>query len=55
MEKSLPESYLRYLHEVSEALLTEDIREEAQLLLVFGPGVQPRGEMGQSLMQPCRS
>lgn len=40
-----------YLHEVAEALLTEDLFEEDQILLVVGIGVQLGGEQGQSLVQ----
>lgn len=51
----LPLLYLLYLHEVTEALLTEDVFEEDQVLLMVGIWVELRGEQGQSLMQPCES
>ena len=41
-----------YLHEVTEAFLTEDIFEEDQVLFMVGIRVELRGEQGQSLMQP---
>lgn len=48
------QTYLLYLHEVTKALLTEDIFEEDQVLFMVGIWVELRGEQGQSLMQPCR-
>lgn len=49
------ESLLTNLHEVTKGLLTEDIFEEDQVLLMVGVRVQLGGEQGQSLMQPCIS
>lgn len=48
-------TFERYLHEVTEAPLAEDIFEENQVLFVVGIRVELRGEQGQSLMQPCIS
>lgn len=39
-----------YLHEVTNAFLTEDIFEKDQVLFVVGIRVELRGEQGQSLM-----
>lgn len=41
-----------YLHEVAEALLTEDIFEKHQVFFVVGIRVELRGEQGQGLMKP---
>ncbi len=49
------EIYPPYLHEVTEAFLTEDIFEEDQVLFMVGIRVELRGEQGQSLMQPYES
>lgn len=46
---------LLYLHEVTKALLTEDIFEEDQVLFMVCIRMELRGEQGQSLMQPYTS
>lgn len=40
------------LHDVTEALLTEDIFEEDQVFFVVSVWMELRGEQGQSLVQP---
>lgn len=40
------------LHDVTEALLTEDIFEEDQVFFMVSIWMKLRGEQGQSLMQP---
>lgn len=55
MRQHCSQTYLLYLHEVSEAFLTEDIFEEDQVLFMVGIRVELRGEQGQSLMQPYES
>lgn len=44
--------YPLYLHEVSNAFLTEDIFEEDQVFFVVGIRVKLRREQSQDLMQP---
>lgn len=41
---------LLYLHEITEAFLTENVFEEDQVLFMVGIRVELRGEQGQSLM-----
>lgn len=55
MKTAFAQLHLLYLHEVTKALLTEDVFEEDQVLLMVGIWVKLRGEQGQSLMQPCEA
>lgn len=48
------QTYVVDLHEVTEALLTENIFEENQVLLMVGIWMELRGEQGKSLVQPYR-
>lgn len=52
-EKSFLLRHQLYLHEVTKALLAQDIFEEHQVLFMGGIWMELRGEQGQSLMQPC--
>lgn len=48
------QTYVVDLHEVTEALLTENIFEENQVFLMVGIWMELRGEQGKSLVQPYR-